>query len=146
MYNKTCASRNIKCRFCHTDVSTSRIYATNPPTFALPPPDVSTAEPLAKSNRPAQKEKEGRRRRNVFHDDCRFLDQSDEFDYLLCNVDGGRVLRKHQHPSPPLDEINPAFHSFFDKRLHREKLNKELDLSHLPKHVQKLAGRHRSLT
>ena len=48
------------------------------------------------------------------------------------------MLRKRQHPSPPLDVIDPAFHSIYDEKLHGEKLAKELNLSHLPQHVQTL--------
>ena len=64
--------------------------------------------------------------------------RSDDYDYLLHNVNGGRVQRKRQHPSPSLDEINPALHSVFDEKLYGERLRKELNLSHLPKHVQTL--------
>ena len=49
------------------------------------------------------------------------------------------MLRKRQHPSPPFDEIDPAFHSVYDKKLLGEKLKKELDLRHLLKHVHTLA-------
>ena len=44
--------------------------------------------------RPAAKPKRGSKRKNVFTDDRGFPDQSDEFDTLLRNVDGGTVLRK----------------------------------------------------
>ena len=39
--------------------------------------------------------------------------RSDDYDYFLRNVNGGQVQRKQQHPSPSLDEINPALHSVF---------------------------------
>ena len=91
-------------------------------------------EPLTESIRPARKGKKGRKRKNVFYDDRGFPDQSNEYDYLLQNVDGWRVLCMQQiHPTPPLDDIDPVSYSIFDEKLHGEKLNKELDLIHLPK-------------
>ena len=63
---------------------------------------------------------------------------SNEYDYLLQNVDGVRVLCMQQiHPMPPLDDIDHAFYSIFDEKLHGEMQNKELDLTHLPEHVRK---------
>ena len=80
------------------DISTSQVYATDPPMLALTPLAVPTSDPLAKPIRPARKGRKGQKRENVFHDDCRFPDQSDEFDYLLHNEDSGQVLHKRQHP------------------------------------------------
>ena len=99
---------------------------------------VPTFEPLAKPIQPAQKGKEGQKRENVFYEQHGIPKQSNEFDYILHSVDGGLLLHTHQHPSPPLDEIDLAFHSVFDEKLHGEKLNNELDPTHLPKHVRKL--------
>ena len=48
------------------------------------------------------------------------------------------MLRKCQHVLLPLGVIDPDFHSIHDEKSHREKLNKELNLSHFPKHVQTL--------
>ena len=56
--------------------------------------DTSTGSPI----RVADKSKGRRRIKNVFIDDCGFPDQSDEFDVLLHNIDGGPVLRKLKHP------------------------------------------------
>ena len=89
--------------------------------------DVPTGEPI----RVARKIK-GRKRPNVFLDDRGFPDQSHEFDVILHNVDGGPILRRRKHPAPPLDDIDPRFHSVYDEALHGDKLRKELDLSHLP--------------
>ena len=118
-------------------MSASRVSATNPPTLVLTNPTDPTTEPLTESILPARKGKKSRKRRNVFYDDRGFPDQSNENDYLLRNVDSGRVLCKQQHPTPPLDEIDPAFYSIFDEKLHGEMPTKELDLTHLPEHVRK---------
>ena len=64
-------------------------------------------------------------------DDRGFPDQSDEYDTLLHNVDGGPILRKLKHPAPPLDVHDPSFHFPFDEALHGERLREQLDLSHL---------------
>ena len=47
-------------------------------------------------------------------------------------VDGGRVIRNRKFPTPPLDDIDPAFRCNFIDELHGPKLDAELDLSHLP--------------
>ncbi len=72
--------------------------------------DVPTGEPI----RVARKIK-GRKRPNVFLDDRGFPDQSHEFDVILHNVDGGPILRRRKHPAPPLDDIDPRFHSVYDE-------------------------------
>ncbi len=71
------------------------------------------------------------KQKNVFLDDRGFPDQSNEFDSLLHNVDGGTILRKRKHPAPKLDEINPHFHAIYDEKLHGQQLCKNLDLFHL---------------
>ena len=69
-------------------------------------------------------------------DDRGFPDQSDEYDTLLHNVDGGPILRKLKHPAPPLDVLNPSFHFPFDEALHGDRLREQLDLSHLDPSIQ----------
>jgi hypothetical protein len=69
--------------------------------------------------------------RNVFYDNRGFPDQSDEFDHLLHNINGGVILCKKKHPQPPLDVIDPTFNYQFDDALHAEKLRSELLLDHL---------------
>jgi hypothetical protein len=64
-------------------------------------------------------------------DDRGFPDQSDEFNSLLHNVNRGTILRKHKHPAPKLDNIDPQFHVVYDNKLHGEQLRRDLDLSHL---------------
>ncbi len=71
------------------------------------------------------------KRKNVLLDDRGFPDQSDKFDSLLHNADGGTILCKRKHPAPKLDEIDPRFHMVYGKKLHGEQLHKDLDLSHL---------------
>jgi hypothetical protein len=68
---------------------------------------------------------------NVFYDNCGFPDQSDEFDHLLKNIEGGVILRKKKHPQPPLDVNNPTFNYKFDEALHATKIKSELLLDHL---------------
>ena len=81
--------------------------------------------------RVAAKNKSRGKLRNAFMDDRGFPDQSDEYDTLLHDVDGGPILRKLKHPAPPLDVHDPSFHFPFDEALHGERLQEQLDLSHL---------------
>jgi hypothetical protein len=64
-------------------------------------------------------------------DDRGFPDQSDKFDSLLHNVDGGTILRKHKHPSLKLADVDPQFHAVYNKKLHGKQLRQDLNLSHL---------------
>ncbi len=68
---------------------------------------------------------------NVFLDDRGFPDQSHKFDIILHNVEGGPILRKRKHATPPLDNIDPCFLSQYGERIHGEILQKEIDLSYL---------------
>jgi hypothetical protein len=76
------------------------------------------------------------KRKNVFLDDRGFPDQSDEFNSLLHNIDGGTILRKRRHPAPNLDDVDPRFHAVYDEKLHGEQLRTNLDLSHLDTSLQ----------
>jgi hypothetical protein len=102
----------------------------------VPPPDSDPLPSFAANAAPgkpiqvAQKIK-GKKCSNVFLGNHRFLDHSHEFDILLHNVNGGPILRKHKHPAPPLDNIDPRFYSTFDEAHHGEKLRSKVDLSHL---------------
>ena len=69
--------------------------------------------------------------RNVFYDDRGFLDESDMYDNLLHNIDGGPILRCKKFPTPPLDMDDPTFNFVFSEELHGEKLQSDLDVSHL---------------
>ena len=72
-----------------------------------------------------------RKSRNVFYGDRSFPDQSDEFDHLMHNIDGGVILRKKKHPQPPLDVDDPKFNYKFDEALHSKKLTSELSIANL---------------
>ena len=115
----------------------------SPSRLALPlARRVSFSDPVASyaaSIRPAVKRKGGKKRMNIFQgpdenvflDNRGYPDQSDYYDQLLHNIDGGDILRKRKHPPRALDDIDPRFNNAFDASLHNEKLRKELDISHL---------------
>ncbi len=66
-----------------------------------------------------------------FYENQGFLNESDEYDHLLHNIDGGIILRKKKFPTPPIDVDNPNFNHVYSKELHGNKLQSDLDLSHL---------------
>ena len=66
-------------------------------------------------------------------DDRGFPDQSNDFDVLLKNLEGGPVLRKRKHPCPNLSVIDPDYHDVFAEAKHGEYLNATLKLDHLTK-------------
>ncbi len=103
-----------------------------PPTPTSKPAGKPTGSPI----RVAAKNKSHRRSRNVFVDDRGFPDQSDEYNTLLHNIDGGPIFRKLKHPPPPLDMVDPTFYFPFDECLHGECLCTQLDFSHLHPSVQ----------
>ena len=70
---------------------------------------------------------------NILLDDRGFPDQSDEFDYLLHNVDARPVLRKLLHPAPALDgPVDPAFESVFDPAVHESIMREDLGFGLVP--------------
>jgi hypothetical protein len=69
--------------------------------------------------------------RDVFYNDRGFPDQSDEFDHLLHNINGGVDLCKKKYPQPPLDVNDPTFNYKFDVTPHADKINSELSIDHL---------------
>ena len=99
-----------------------------------PPPDISkhSGNPIC----PVAGGKRGQKRPNIFYDNRRFSDQSDDYDYLLYTVDGGRVLRKRKFPAQPLNQIVPTFQCDFIEEVHGPKLDAGLALSHLPVEVK----------
>ncbi len=103
-----------------------------PPTPTSKPAGKPTGSPICV----AAKNKSRRRLRNVFVDDRGFPDQSDEYNTLLHNIDGGSILRKLKHPPPPLDMVDPTFHFPFDECLHGKHLRTQINLSHLHPLVQ----------
>ena len=66
-------------------------------------------------------------------DDRGFPNQSNEFDVLIKNLEGGPVLRKRKHPCPDLSVIDPDYHDVFDEAKHGEYLNATLKVDHLTK-------------
>jgi hypothetical protein len=85
---------------------------------------------------PANKQKQRCWISNVFIDDRGFPNESDHYDNLLYNIEGGPILQKLKHPPPPLDEVYPGFFSAYDESKHGEQLRQDLDLSHLDTQVQ----------
>ena len=107
----------------------------------IEPSDAASTSSETHAHRPAPirvcpKPKRRRKSENVFLDERGYPDQSDEFDKLLHNVDGGTILRKRKHAAPPLNDIDPAFASPYVEAKHGERLRKELDVSHLEPSLQ----------
>ncbi len=74
---------------------------------------------------------------NVFLDDRRLPDQSDEYDHVLHHVTGRVVLRKLKHPKPDLKAPpDPPYHSTFLSEKHKAQLRKDVDLSHFEPNLQ----------
>jgi hypothetical protein len=69
--------------------------------------------------------------RNVFYDNNGFPDESDAYDHLLHNINGGVVLRKKKFDTPVLDLDDRVFDFVYSKDKHGKHLKKELDLSYL---------------
>ena len=126
--------------FCHRTFPTrtpclkASWYAA--PLSAMPELSPISDKPPSSPIRVAPKAKCRRRIKNVFIDNRGFPDQSDEFDVLLHNIDGGPVLWKLRHPAPPLDEPDAQFTFPFSKELHGNRMRKDLDLSRLAPDLQ----------
>ena len=80
---------------------------------------------------PKPKSRANKKARNVFYDDRGHPDESDAYDSLLHNIDGGVILRKKKFPTPPLDADDPTFNYSYSEELHGELLRTQLDVSHL---------------
>ena len=135
----------LPCYYSHFDLSllsprqrTSCLRASSCPALlsVTKPSSSSSDRPPSSPIRVADKSKCRRRIKNIFIDNRGFLDQSDKFDVLLHNIDGGPVLQKLKHPAPPLDVTDPLFNFPFDEALHDERMHKDLDLSHLAADLQ----------
>jgi hypothetical protein len=96
--------------------------------------DTSIGSPI----RVADKSRSCRCIKNIFIDDRGFPDQSDEFDVLLHNINGNPVLRKLKHPPPQIGSVDPMFLFAYDEALHGERLQRDLDLSHLEVTLQQM--------
>jgi hypothetical protein len=83
----------------------------------------------------ADKPKRRKRSPNVFVNDQGFPDETEHYEALLPNVDGGVILRKLKHPPPSLNKVDPLFFFKYNKAKHGEQMRHDLDLSHLEPHV-----------
>jgi hypothetical protein len=72
-----------------------------------------------------------KRSKNVFYDDSRFSDKTDDYNNCLNNIGSGVILQQKKSPIPQLDVIDLEFHYDFDETLHGVQLAKDLDVSHL---------------
>jgi hypothetical protein len=83
------------------------------------------------------KPKQRNRLQNVFSDDRGFPDQSDNYDHVLHNIDGGPILRKLKHLIPDLNApVDPAFYTEFIHENHKAQMRQDVDLSHLDPNLQ----------
>jgi hypothetical protein len=73
---------------------------------------------------------------NVFVDDRGFPDESEYYENLLHNVNGVPVLCKLKHPPPLFNEVAPAFFCAYNKSIHGERLQKDVNLLHLKPDVR----------
>jgi hypothetical protein len=79
--------------------------------------------------RVAPKPKCRKRMNNVFLDHRGFPDQSNKYDHVLHNVEGGPILRKLHHPTPILDDdVDPAFYAPFIPVKHEDQMRKTFEL------------------
>ena len=68
----------------------------------------------------APKAKQRNQLQNIFLDDRGFPDQSENYDHVLNNIDGGPALRKLKHPVPDLNvPVDPNFYSEFIPGMHK---------------------------
>ncbi len=91
--------------------------------------DASQPSPICITLKP--KCQSAKKARNVFYNDWGFPNKLDEYDHLLHNIDGGIILRKKTFPTPPNDVDNPDFNHVYSEELRGNKLQSDLDLSHL---------------
>ncbi len=111
------------CRRVSTYSSTGVAFAPIDPTLA----------PICVAPKP----KCQKRTNNVFLDDRGFPDQSNDYNHVLHDVNGGPILCKLRHPVPALDkDTDPAFYDPFIPVKHKDQMHKELDLSHLDPNLQ----------
>ena len=83
------------------------------------------------------KPKQRKRLQSIFLDDQGFPDQSDNYNHVLHNIDGGPILRKLKHPVPDLNApVDPKFYSEFIPETHDAQMHQEVDLSHLDPNIQ----------
>jgi hypothetical protein len=66
----------------------------------------------------APKPKYCKQSKNVFYDDCRFPDETDDYDNCVHSIKGGIILQRKRFSAPQLDVVDPEFHYDFDETLH----------------------------
>jgi hypothetical protein len=95
----------------------------------------STGTQAAQESSPIRVDPKPKRRKhlqNVFLDNRGFPDQSNDYDHVLHDVDGGPIHWKLCHPQPDLKAaINPSYYSPFVPKKHKALMRKDMDLSHL---------------
>ncbi len=83
------------------------------------------------------KPKRRKRLQNVFLDNRGFPDQSDEYDHVLHDIDGGLILRKLKRPKPDLNAPpDHAYHLPFIPKKHEAQMHQDMDLLHLSPNLQ----------
>jgi hypothetical protein len=71
-------------------------------------PTNGTLQPAPIQVAPKPVTRQWKKARNVFYDNHNFPDESDAYNHLLHNIDGGVVLRKRHIEAPALDEDDPV--------------------------------------
>jgi hypothetical protein len=105
-------------------------------SFSAAPP-ASTAATGRLPIRVEPKPKHRKCLQNVFLDNIGFPDQSDKYDHVLHDIDGGPILRKLKHPKPDLNALpDPAYHSPFIPKKHKGQMRQDMDLLHLRPDLQ----------
>jgi hypothetical protein len=100
-------------------------------------PSASTAATGRSPIRVEPKPKRRKRLKNVFLDNRGFPNQSDEYDHVLHDIDGGTILHKLKHPKPDLNALpDPAYNSPFIPKKHEAQMHQDMDLSHLSPNLQ----------
>jgi hypothetical protein len=84
------------------------------------------------------KPKQRKQLNNVFLDDRGYPNQSDKYDHVLHNIDGGPILRKlRRQPQPDINaSVDPLYYSPFISAKHKAIMRKDMDLSHLDPALQ----------
>ncbi len=59
---------------------------------------------------------------NLFYNDCRLPDETDDYDNCVHNIKGGVILQQKMFSVSQLDVVDPEFHYDFDETLHGTQL------------------------
>jgi hypothetical protein len=63
---------------------------------------------------------------NIFYNNYGFPNESDVYDHLLHNIDGGIILRKKNCPTPPINVDDPDFNHMYSEEIHGIQLQSAL--------------------